>query len=437
MKSLTMLKRLSIILMVLMSMSVCASYAAASSLADLIPEMLENHERLKAAQDTQKAGEHRYKGGRAAWYPKVDLSGDFANEGTDTNKQNGIHLMRNMQKLRATQLLLDFGKTDGVVSQLESAWRQSVAGKKVTRQTLILEGVTAYLNLMKTDQVLGFSLKSEENIKHQTGIEEMLVEKGAGLSSDVLQAKSQLAAAAALRVASQGDFANAKNRFRAVFGFEAKDSDVAAFSYPTLPTADVPATLDEAISVALKENPQLEVARQAIKTAEGAKEAALGTFYPTLNAFYEHWRKENDGGARGVVKFEERLGVEFSYNIFNGGGDWENLKAAKKDVSAGINTAKDLERTIEEQVRTSWQNLITAKAKAEWFSNQANIEGEFLELARKERKLGNRSLLDVLTAEVNHINAKSGAIAAQIDHMIEMYNLLFAMGRLDTELVRQ
>ena len=110
------------------------------------------------------------------------------------------------------------------------------------------------------------------------------------------------------------------------------------------------------------------------------------------------------------------------------------MRASKLDHSAAINTSKDVERTIEEQVRVAWQNLITARAKAEWYRNQANISAEFLELARKERKLGNRSLLDVLQAEVGLNAAQSGALAAEIDQMVQAYTLLHAMGRLDLDL---
>ena len=38
----------------------------------------------------------------------------------------------------------------------------------------------------------------------------------------------------------------------------------------------------------------------------------------------------------------------------------------------------------------------TAQKNAQFLINQARISNEFLELARKERKAGNRTLLDVL-----------------------------------------
>ena len=65
--------------------------------------------------------------------------------------------------------------------------------------------------------------------------------------------------------------------------------------------------------------------------------------------------------------------------------------------------------------------------------NQANISGEFLRLARKERRLGRRSLLDVLSGETVEINASSDATNAENQVIVAAYNMLFVMGDLKVE----
>lgn len=406
----------------------------AKTLGELLPNMLEQHERLKAAQDTEAAGMQRFEAAKRAWYPKLNITGDVAREVTDYNTAASVTLTHNIEKFRATQNIWDGGLTDGTIRTSGGAYKQAEYSRTFTRQGLLLEGSVAYLQLMKAVRTLDYAMQSEQNIKRQTGIEESLVEKGAGLSSDVLQAKAQLAQAAALRVVNEGQLENARSRFKAVFGFAPDDPLVATFTYPDAPYDRIPGTLDEAINIALQENPSLLVSRSMVEAADGSVETALASFYPHFNAFAEYWRKENDGGQKDLVKWEQRLGVEFSYNLYNGGGDSATLAASRKDRSAAVNTVLDVERTIEEQVRVSWQNLITARAKAEWFRNQAVISEEFLELARKERKLGNRSLLDVLSAEVNLNSARSGAVSAEVDQMIQAYSLLHAMGHLELDL---
>ena len=81
-------------------------------------------------------------------------------------------------------------------------------------------------------------------------------------------------------------------------------------------------------------------------------------------------------------------------------------------------------------LRTTWDGLDTAQKNAQFLTNQARISGEFLELARKERQAGNRTLLDVLGGETALINAQADAIAAKIEVLISSYTLLSLMGGL-------
>lgn len=415
-------------------LSVFSARAQATGLPDLLPEMLTTHERAQAAVEAQDAAAFRHRQAESGWYPKLDLTGDFSKENFDTNKQAAQNNYRNIQKLRGTQLLYDFGKTDSIIGQMGATAEQAEQQKVLTRQALILEGVTAYVNLLKYTRTLAFAMQSVESFKKQSGIEEVLVEKGAGLSSDVLQAKYKLSGALGTQVAVEGQLANAKSRFLAVYGFEVSDADVLGFDAPLVPYDKIPASLDDAVAAALQGNPELLIVQKSVQVAEAALEAANAQFYPSFNAFWEYWRKENDAGNRDTVQLEQRVGVEYTYNLLNGGGDMEAVKAAFHDREAGRNSLKDMERTIEERIRTAWQNLLTARARAEWFRSQASILEGFLELARKERTLGNRSLLDVLAAETDFYTAQIQLVGAEYDQMVEAFNLLYVMGRLELEL---
>ena len=89
-----------------------------------------------------------------------------------------------------------------------------------------------------------------------------------------------------------------------------------------------------------------------------------------------------------------------------------------------------------QMLRTTWDNLNTAKKNAQFLTNQARISQEFLELARKEREAGNRTLLDVLGGETSLINAQSDAIAAKIEVQISNFTLLSLMGELTLEKIK-
>ena len=82
----------------------------------------------------------------------------------------------------------------------------------------------------------------------------------------------------------------------------------------------------------------------------------------------------------------------------------------------------------------AWQNLLTSRENHKYLQNQTAIVEAFLNLARKERKLGTRSLLDVLNGETEFINATSMAVGANIEIYKAVYQLYHAMGKLRMDL---
>jgi adhesin transport system outer membrane protein len=111
------------------------------------------------------------------------------------------------------------------------------------------------------------------------------------------------------------------------------------------------------------------------------------------------------------------------------------LKAVKSDALAANSQVGETRDMIEQLVRDTWANMNTSKITYKFMANQAVISAEFLELARKERKAGNKTLLDVLTGETGLINAQADATSAETDVLISTFTLLNAMGRLTLNVI--
>ena len=107
------------------------------------------------------------------------------------------------------------------------------------------------------------------------------------------------------------------------------------------------------------------------------------------------------------------------------------LKAAKGTATAGERRVSDTRDRLELEVRDAWDNLETAREKLEFDRNQANLAAEFLELARRERQLENRTLNDILNAETKLIEANSAAASAETAVADAVYTLVQKMGRLE------
>lgn len=407
----------------------------AENIDSVLPYVVDNHDRVRAAEARLTAARNRAREALGDWYPTLGQTANAGHErqqndgGDDTS--TGFH----EYDISLTQLLWDFGSTNASIDKARLQVEEARYSLIETKQALILEAITAYMNLVRANATLKFAVDSEENIRTQTGLEEALVDLGSGFSTDVLQAKTQLAGAQARRAQSEGALTNALNRYKAVFG--RMPDDLAALNDVPYPAAYLPTSLTQSVDIALETNPALKNAILAADIAtEDVRIAKADSFFPRIEASGERKFKKNVGGTIGseqetLAKVEMTMDFNLGFTAIN------TLRASKSDLSASTFTAADTRRDIEEQVRNAWQQLETARRTASHLNNQANIAAAFLELARNERQLGRRSLIDVLSGETNLINAKSDALSAETDVVIAAYGLLAATGQLEYEAIKR
>ncbi|MBL4615911.1 MAG: TolC family protein, partial [Magnetovibrio sp.] len=250
----------------------------------------------------------------------------------------------------------------------------------------------------------------------------------------VLQAKTQLAGAQAARVRAQGALRQAANRYRAVFGKAV--ADVAGLELPNVGSISLPSDEEQVVKSALDHNPQVRVSAITADIAEAQISQSFATGYrPVVTASAEHKYKRDVSGTLGT-KNEQLLKVEATFEFNLGWTAQNTLLASKAGQSAAASRLKDTRYQIEEQARNAWHSLVTARENAQFLQNQANIASEFLNLARKERTLGQRSLIDVLSGETSLINALAAADRAETDVSIAILSVLNVMGKLDVSVLQ-
>jgi len=422
----------------MMALTMVASHVAgarALSLHESLLFMIQDHKRIRAAKADLAAARETAIAALGDWFPTLNATASYGIE--EQRKPDAVDTLYYPAQvdLKLTQLLWDFGAANGTIRAAKRAYDQAQATLASSRQALILEGVTAHINLIRANELLHFSLMSEENVKRQTELEDARVQRGSGLSTDVLQAKTQLAGAQARRVQTEGALQNARNRFRAVFYRD--PGDLESLIKPKPPINILPPTLDEVIDVAIASNPQLKVQMIAADIAREKVNSTRATeLFPTLNAVGSSSHKKNAQGTPGF-KGEHLLKVELTYALNLGLTQVNTLRASKSAFSAAEDRYGDARTQIEELARNAWQKFLTAKGNAEALRNQANIADEFLQLARKERQLGKRSLIDVLAGETALINSNSDAISAQTDVVLAVYDLVSAMGFLEINVIKE
>ncbi|WP_285905967.1 TolC family protein [Pseudodesulfovibrio pelocollis] len=402
----------------------------------LLRELVQTHDRVKAAEAQYEAVKHQYKRAQGGWYPKVDAKAEGGRENLTKPLETETQMNRNMQKLTATQRLYDFGATTGTIDSAAGRVMEYEALLDRTKQVVIASGITAYLRVVRSRELLKYARRSEQSMIELSGMQEVLVQRGAGYSYEELQVKGQLAGAQSYRVTQEREVQISINNFKSVFGFTPTQEEVDRMNAIPLPRQFIPATLEEAVEVAFDTNPVLLETAYTMDRLQGDLKAQEATYYPRFDAVLEGERKENDQGSTGV-RSEQRASLMMTYNIFSGFQDAEAIRSIKSEMTGANRTLLDRRRTVEESVRNAWLELTTLRQNSELYENQANITWEFLGLVKKKKAMGEDvRLLDILVGERDYISSISAKVATDIDIIIAAYTLLYEMGVITEDTTR-
>lgn len=265
----------------------------------ILNDLLSTHDRIKAAEARVESAEHLVSQSWSGWTPTFDISVEGGREEID-KPGGGTNKGRNEERIQATQLLWDFGGVNSDIDSSKALLNEYKAVLEQTRQQLMIQGVEAYLGLIRARETLKYAIQSEESMKRLSGMEETLVKRGAGLSYKELQIKAQLAGATSYRVTVERSLQTARNRFKAVYGFPIAIDEIEKMVPVPMPASYMPASLDDAIVQAQAQNPmllQLKFSKERLSHDVGVQEATL---YPKFEFVLEGKRREQDQGASGV-----------------------------------------------------------------------------------------------------------------------------------------
>ncbi len=404
---------------------------------ELLDELLVRDESISASKILIEKASNDLTSAKSSYTPKLSITVPYGYEQQVNNDAPNTHLAFAEYNMKVSQNILDFGVTRSSIDRAKTNKKIASNSKKNIVKNKIFEAISAYLNYIKAYEVYEHSKKSEKRIKEVSNLEDAKVARGGGLATNVLQSKAQLAGANASKVRAEGDLLLARNRFYNVF--KRFPSQYNTFSKPFLPEHLLPTDLKSSIKTAMNNNIDLGISELSLENAQMGVKAANGKFFPSLKAVAEYKNKRDSSGVIGT-EIDQIYKLELSYPISIGGPgvlfykERADYRSAVNNYLSSKYTHDQMKRNVEEAVRNAWQTKETSKSNAEYLTNQANISGEFFDLAMKEVQLGNRQLIDILSSETSYINAISAAESAYTDYEISVYQLLLSMGILDQKI---
>ncbi|MEE2745955.1 MAG: TolC family outer membrane protein [Pseudomonadota bacterium] len=365
------------------------------------------------------------------WRPKIELSGDFErtytknNTRTTSGEKNQLRSPRNTT-VTVTQPLFRGFRTVVGVKQAEIGVLSKRAALIGSEQDLLLNAATQYLTVRQNEAVLELNKKNEVVLRRQLEATQDRFRVGEITRTDVSQAQARLAGAIATRIKSEGDLKIAKAGYFNVIG--APSGKLAAPG--SLP--DLPKSLQSAKELALSEHPDVVAASLNSQTAQEGIKAKKGELYPTLNmvgTFKRDWESINNDSdvTTGQIK------LDLTIPLYQKGTVYSGLRKAKVDAAKSRLDLESARRSVSESVDNAWESLQSARARIQSFGAQIRAAEIALEGVQREASVGSRTVLDVLDAEQELVDAKVSLVGAQRDEVVASFQLKEATGQLTAQ----
>ena len=423
----------------LLAMAAAPSAAYAQRMADELEILLQSHPLLKAKSSLVSGSTEAITAARAGYLPTVKLTGDagpeYVNSPTRRSTEGEAFFKgRETVGLVVTQRLFDGYSTDSAVetAKLTEAYYQT--DLRDTRQTTLLQGIRAYLNVLRFNRLIQLARENERKVQDQMNLEDERVIKGSGIASDVLAAKQRLQMAKEARVDFEGQFSVWTATYQQLYGHA---PNVAGFSDPPLPSSLLPSELTEAVTQAERNNTTVAMSHKGVEIADERRRGAESGYYPNID-LVGRANYENDKNAVLGVRRDWSVLLTATWEIFSGFKTQAQVAQAGYQQSAARESRDFAGRAASEQARTAWYTLDSARQRTLLLENAAVMAEEVWNNTRTSlEKGGNATVRDVLDDEMRINDAKIKHANAYYDMVLAGYSLLAAMGELDMDNIAQ
>jgi outer membrane protein TolC len=116
--------------------------------------------------------------------------------------------------------------------------------------------------------------------------------------------------------------------------------------------------------------------------------------------------------------------------IYTGGVYRAQARQARREADASREQAVDAERSSREQAIRAWQGYQTAGAQIDAIQAQIAAAKSAYEGVQAQQEVGERTVLDVLDAEQEFLNAQVSLVGAERNRIVAAYGLKAATGSL-------
>ncbi|MEC3910591.1 TolC family outer membrane protein [Sphingobium sp. CR2-8] len=417
-----------------------AGIARAETLQRALAKAYATNPTLTGARAGQRATDENVPIQKAAGRPGLDVTGSFS----ESILKPTISFTSPQRTVNANaQLNVPLYAGGAVRNGVKAAKVRVEAGQanlRGTEASIFTQVVAAYMDVIRDNAVVSLNRSNVKALEVNLQATNDRFEVGDLTRTDVAQSQSRLALARSDLQTAEANLVTSRENYIALVG----DTPDGLDAPPTLP--GLPATPVIAVQVAMNDNPDILAAKKnRIAAGYDVKVARAGRL-PTLSGFttagYTNYLHTLGGSAQDVdgnavegpqVNKQATAGVQLTIPLYQGGRPAAQVRQNQARESQAIEREIEVERSVISQTRAAYASWQASLESIE--SNQRAVEAAELSLegVRAENSVGSRTILDILNAEQEAVNAKVQLVTAQRNAYVAAFSVIAAMGHAEAD----
>ncbi len=326
-----------------------------------------------------------------------------------------------------------------VRNSIRAAETRVEAGRALLRAVegdIFAEATAAYMDVIRDRAIVDLNQSQVRVLTTNLEATRDRFEIGDVTRTDVAQSEARLSLARSNLATAQARLAGSEENYRRVIG---RRPDALA---PPPPLPPLPTTAEEAVRIALVENPDIIATVRQAQAAGLDVRVVRADRLPTVSGVASGTYVNSLGGdasdpftGRSLPRAgtETQIGVNTSIPLYQGGLPAARIRQAQAQEAQLLEQTVGTERAVVANTRASFASYEAAQRAIQ--SNQVAVSANELALegARAERSVGTRTVLEVLNAEQELLNSQVALVSARRDAYVAGFQLLNAMGQAEAD----
>ena len=425
------------ILIIILSFFCLTTQSLAATLYEALNETYKNNTQLNAERENIKASEEDLNISQADYKPSLTLSGSKSLENTNklTNQSGGDASISDSDpfttSIKLEQTLLDFGR--------DLNYQKNLIGLDLSKakllkkeQEVIYSAIEAFTAIILSREKVQINRQNLNLLIKQVENDKVRLDRGQITTADLSQTESSLAGAAAQLTQSRSELMINKLNYENIIGKLINPNELKKSNRAIV---GLPSELSTAQNLSKNNNPDIKIARIELTQSEMDIAIAESDLKPSASLSLER-SYSDDFSSTYDQREKDTLKATVSWPFYSGGS-----KKAKINKNSNLKVKKrllleDVIKTTETNIGSAWSNLESSKS----FLNSVRAQVRAAKIANEgiaaEYERGSRTTLDVIQSNSLLLSAKISLAESERNNLIAQYNLLKAIGLLNSEYLK-